>query len=201
MSAMVQPAGDNQESNAQLVARLVAGEAAALAEIERRFGNELRLFCRRMLGDVALADDVVQEVWVACCRRSPEDAPMRSLRGWLYQVARNRCIDIHRRRKSADDADARGVRRAQPSYESAVDALTTPSGKALKRDRAERILAALQALDPDLREVIVMQYFQELSREDIAEAIGLTLAGAKARLRKAMQALRQQLGPTDESSA
>lgn len=177
----------------RLVDRLRAGDSEAVGELERRFGHELRLFCRRMLGNLEKGEDVVQDVFCTCCTLSPESLPQRSLRGWLYQIARRRCIDIQRKGGGPPDARARAVRGVQPSMESAVDPLTTPSGKALKRDRALRVLALLDKLDEELRSVVVMHYFQELTREEIAEAIGLTVAGTKARLARAMSLLRDEL--------
>jgi RNA polymerase sigma-70 factor (ECF subfamily) len=182
-----------------LMERLRAGDGRAVAAVERRFGDELRLFCRRMLGDPTQAEDVVQDVLATCCRLEAESLPTNSIRGWLYQVARRRCIDARRKQHDAAPPAARAARRVQPSFDHAIDPLTTPAGKALKRDRAIRILAVLQELDDDLRSVVVMRYFQELPREEIAEAIGLSVAGTKARLSKAMDVLREKLQQFDDS--
>ena len=57
----------------------------------------------------------------------------------------------------------------------------------------------LRELDEDLRSVVVMRYFQELPRDEIAEAIGLSVAGTKARLSKAMDVLREKLQQFDDS--
>lgn len=188
------------EDETALVRGLRAGDSAAIAAIERRYGGELRLFCRRVLNDAALAEDIVQDVLATCCRLPADSSPTRSVRGWLYQIVRRRCIDIQRRRLEAG-LTARARRGVQPSFEYAVDPLTTPAGRALKRDRAQKILSVLADLDDELRDVVVMRYFQDLSREEIAEAIGLTLAGAKARLSKAMDALRERLRASDDSAA
>lgn len=182
-----------------LMERLRAGDGRAVAAVERRYGDELRLFCRRMLGDPTQAEDVVQDVLATCCRLQAESLPTNSIRGWLYQVARRRCIDARRKQHDAAPPAARAARRVQPSFDHAIDPLTTPAGKALKRDRAIRILAVLQELDDDLRSVVVMRYFQELPREEIAEAIGLSVAGTKARLSKAMDVLREKLQQFDDS--
>ncbi len=182
-----------------LIQRLRAGDSRAIAAIERRYGEELRLFCRRMLNDAALAEDIVQDVLATCCRLEAESMPNHSIRGWLYQVARRRCIDAQRKQHEAAPPAARAARRVQPSFDHAIDPLTTPAGKALKRDRALRVLAVLQELDEDLRSVVVMRYFQELSRAEIAEAIGLSIAGTKTRLSKAMDALREKLRQFDDS--
>ena len=182
-----------------LMERLRAGDGRAVAAIERRYGDELRLFCRRMLGDPTQAEDVVQDVLATCCRLEAESLPAHSIRGWLYQVARRRCIDTRRKQHDVAPPAARAARGVQPSFDHAIDPLTTPAGKALKRDRAVRILAVLQELDDDLRSVVVMRYLQLLPREEIAEAIGLSVAGTKARLSKAMDVLREKLQQFDDS--
>src|SRR5947207_9280529 len=130
-----------------LMQRLRAADPHAIAGIEKRFGQELRLFCRRMLADAGLAEDVVQDVLATCCRLDAGSFPTQSIRGWLYQIARRRCIDIQRRKSEDAPGEARGTRPAQASFANAVDPLTTPAGKALKRDRAARILSVLQELD------------------------------------------------------
>lgn len=182
-----------------IIDRLRAGDGKAVAAIERRYGSELRLFCRRMTGETAQAEDIVQDVLATCCRLEAESLPAQSIRGWLYQIARRRCIDVIRRNRESAPPAARAVRRVQRSFEHAIDPLTTPSGKLLKRDRAAKLLSILDELDEDLRSVIVMRYFQDLSREEIAEAIGLGIAGTKARLSKAMEVLRQKLESLDDS--
>jgi len=187
------------EDERLLMDRLRQGDRNAVAAIERRFGDELRLFCRRMLNDGPLAEDVVQDVLATCCTLAAESLPEFSIRGWLYQIARRRCIDA-RRRGGRPAERAREVRGAQHSYSHAIDPLTTPAGRALKHDRAARMLSVLGELDEELRSVVIMRYFQELSREDIAEAIGLTVAGAKARLSKAMELLRVKLRRDDSLS-
>ena len=182
-----------------LMERLRAGDTRAIAAIERRYGDELRMFCRRMLGDPARGEDIVQDVLTTCCRLAAESLPTHSIRGWLYQVARRRCIDVQRKLHNEAPPAARAARGVQRSFDHAVDPLTTPAGKALKRDRALRILAVLRELDEDLRSVVVMRYFQELPRDEIAEAIGLSVAGTKARLSKAMDVLREKLQQFDDS--
>ncbi|MCH9009415.1 MAG: hypothetical protein IIC21_02160 [Chloroflexi bacterium] len=66
-------------------------------DIERQFGSELRLFCRRMVYNDAVAEEVVQDVLVAACKTPT--AEVTHLRGWLYRVARNRCLDVLRKMK------------------------------------------------------------------------------------------------------
>lgn len=189
-------------ADTMLLQRLQDGERQAIATLQSRYREELRLFCQRMLsGDAAAAEDVVQDVFVACCKVAAESRPTTSLRGWLYQIARRRCIDLIRRRQTEGAPRPTAGARKAAAYEVAVDPLTTPAGRALKLDRAAHVLKLLENLDEDLRTVIIMRYFQDLPREEIAEAIGLSLAGAKARLSRAMQILREQMDQLGDSGS
>lgn len=188
------------QADHRLLQALRARQADAIDRVQRAYGHELGLFCRRMLGNAAQAEDVVQDVFTKCCELESEALPTASLRGWLYQIARNRCIDLMRRRRETGRVGAPSESPSPRGSIDPVDPLTTPAGKALKRDRAARILAVLDEMDDDLRSVLVMKYFQDLSREEIADAIGLSVAGAKARLARAMEWLRERLSGSDGSS-
>ena len=185
----------------RLMSRLQAGDGGVVAEIGRRYGDELRLFLQRMVYNEAMAEDLVQDVLVKCCAAGDLEKPSGSLRGWLYRVARNRAIDEIRRKKPNVRLSALGSRDGLWT-DSAVpfDPVTTPAGKAIKADRARRVKMAIDGMDEDLRDVVILYFFQGLSREDVAEVIGLTLSGTKARLAKATQYLREKLAGLDDSS-
>lgn len=182
----------------QLMLRLGAGDESALAEISNRYGPELRLFCHRMLYNEALAEDLVQDVLLTCCRAATR--PSGSLRGWLYQVARNRAIDEIRKARPRQFPGGSDSRIWSDSA-IPIDPVTTPAGKAIKEDRARRVQTAIDSMPEDLREVVILYFFQGLAREQVAEAIGLTLSGTKARLSKATAHLRLSLSNLDESSS
>jgi len=153
-----------------------------------------------MVYDAALAEDIVQDVLMTCCRTEPHKAPTGSLRGWLYQVARNRSID--ELRKMRPKARLSALQSSQKLWRNAVipiDPESTPAGRAVKRDHVERLQMAIDAMDDDLRGVVILYFFQGLSRNEVAEAIGLTLSGTKARLARATRLLREKLRALDES--
>ena len=181
--------------------RLREGDRSVVSEIGDRYGGELRLFCQRMVYDAGIAEDIVQDVLVKCVASAADDAPAGSLRGWLYRVARNRAIDTLRKMKPEVRLSA-----AQSSSDiwrngaAVLDSVTTPAGKAIKADRARQVQQAIDAMDDDLRIVVILYFFQGLSRDEVAEAIGLSLAGAKARIAKATRHLREKLQILDDSS-
>jgi len=189
------------EPSDDLLGRLQRGDKSAIVEIDSCYGRELRLFCQRMVYNEALAEDIVQEVLVVCCKVGGDRMPRDSLRGWLYKIARNRTIDeLRKMHPKARLSALESSRQAWMNPAVPIDPLTTPAGKAVKLDRTRRVQLAVDAMRDDLREVIILYFFQGLSRSEVADAIGLSLAGTKARLAKASRMLREKLRALDDSS-
>ncbi len=185
----------------ELMVRLQAGDESAITEINRLFGIELRAFCQRMVYNESLAEDIVQEVLMTCCRLDAATQPTGSLRGWLYRVARNKSIDeLRKMHPKARLSALQSSRHAWMNPAIPIDALTTPAGRAVKQDRVRRVQLAIDAMEDALREVVILYFFQGLSRTEVSEAIGLTLSGTKARIAKATRMLRQKLRSLDDSS-
>ena len=82
----------------------------------------------------------------------------------------------------------------------AIDKGTTPAGRAAKQDRADRVQMVVDGMDDDLREVVIMHFFQGLTNAEVAEALDLSVSGAKARLSRATRLLRDRLKSLDDSS-
>ena len=190
----------DENRDKELLDRITAGDATAAEAVRAEYQRELQLFCRRMVYDEALAEDIVQEVLMKCF--TPDVAPPTgSLRGWLYRVARNRSIDVLR--KMRPEVRMSAMKSSSHLWAAAaipIDPATTPAGRAIKEDRARRVQLAVDSMDEDLREVVILYFFQGLPRQDVADVIGLSLAGMKARLAKATRHLRQQLQSLDDSS-
>jgi RNA polymerase sigma-70 factor (ECF subfamily) len=186
--------------DAELMARLQGGDKGAIAEIDRQYGNELRLFCQRMVYNEALAEDIVQDVLMTCFRADSATKPSGSLRGWLYRVSRNRSIDeLRKLHPKARLSALQSSRQVWTHSAIPIDPLTTPAGCAVKQDRVRQVQLAIDAMEDDLREVVIMYFFQGLSRQELSEAIGLTLSGTKARIAKATRVLREKLRTLDDS--
>lgn len=168
-------------------------------DIERQFGAELRLFCRRMVYNDASAEEVVQDVLLAACKNPTAD--IAHLRGWLYRVTRNRCLDVLRKMKPAERLSAFRSSRIGVGERLLIDPVTTPGAKAINAERHERVMEGLDTLDDDLRSLIIMRYWHGFSRESLAETLGLSRSGLDYRLVRAIKLLRDQLAPLDESGA
>jgi RNA polymerase sigma-70 factor, ECF subfamily len=162
--------------SAELVARARAGNRSAFESLFRRYA--------RMVHGIALArltaseaDDVVQEVFFAALTQLETVRDVDALGGWLAQIARNRSIDVLRRRRSTSELND-----DLPSHHK-PDAVV----------EAEQILAKLQELPEAYRETLVLRLVEGLSGNEIAEKVGLTPESVRVNLHRGMTLLRQRL--------
>lgn len=169
--------------DAELVARLAAGDQSALRALYERFGSVVFGMALRVLGDRQAAEECVQDTFVAAWREAPNYDPRRAaVSTWLVTIARNRAVDLVRRRAARPADPVADVERPDeaPDTAEAVVAVET----------ATRVAAVLAELPRPQREVIVLAYFQGLSHSEIAERLGIPLGTVKGRARLALDRLR-----------
>jgi RNA polymerase sigma-70 factor (ECF subfamily) len=144
--------------------------------------------------------DIVQETLVEASTRMDDYLRERRLPffGWLRFLASERVLKAHRHHLSTQRRSvSRESRLPELSDASAMSFCsqfvaddTSPSNRMSRKEDMERVMSALEALSPRDREVLVMRHFEQLSTAEIAEAIGLTEAGVKARLLRALARIR-----------
>ena len=174
---------------AVLVARIAAGDEAALGDLYARYAPVLLGLARRVLGDTADAEEVLQEVFIHAWRRAGRYDPERSsVSTWLALITRSRAIDRLRSRRSADRT-AEAARQDSPLEHESPRA----TGTVLIRERRARIAAALADLPPEQRRVLELAYFGGMTQSEIAAATGIPLGTVKTRTLLALKKLRESL--------
>ena len=157
-----------------------AGVRAAYAA----HGPELYRFALRGLGDAGLAEDAVQETflraWLAAARYDPARS---SLRVWLFAIARNALVDVHRRRSRLSWAPVAGAETTGPGGPTVVDEAEAVLDRAV-------VTVALERLSGDHRDVIVQTYLNGWSYEELADAHGVPAGTLRSRNFYALKALR-----------
>jgi len=147
-------------------------------ELHRRV---LTRFCLGYLDDAEAAADAVQELFR---KRLALAAPPRSDRAWLLRAARNHCLNLLRsRRRQRDGAPL-------PTGFDVAAPWTGPLTSLLKSERTDEVGRLLAALRDDERELLRLRYWDELSRGEIAELLGLEESVVKSRLFEALEKLR-----------
>jgi RNA polymerase sigma-70 factor (ECF subfamily) len=162
---------------AALIREARRGSERAVEALVRRHWDDAHRAAFLIVQDVAAAEDIAQEAMLAALRALDRFDRRRPFRPWLHRIVVNRSLDWVR---------ARG-RRAEVSAE--VDAAATPDGPALSSD----LFAALAALDPDDRALIVLRHLLGYRSTELARMLELPPATVRTRLARALSRLRTLL--------
>ncbi len=148
------------------------------------FHVPLYQFIRRRVSDDGTAEDLLQDVFLKIHQHSNGLKDARRLEGWIYQIARNLIIDHYRSHRhlttSLDAGEALDLPEELPDDDIVSELL--PSVRAM--------VLALPALD---RHALILTEYQGLTQKELAERLGLSLSGAKSRVQRAREKLKQAL--------
>jgi RNA polymerase sigma-70 factor (ECF subfamily) len=204
---MSERVGDGAD-DAALVLAVASGSEDALGALYDRHAAGVHAVAFRLTGDRGIAEEVVQETFLALWNRAEAfDPDVASLGTWLRSIARNRSVDRLRaagRRvqlvalpggNAEDDGAAASVERLDPELAVFGGAVRDPDPVAAAEadDVRAAIAGALSRMPDDERTVILLAYQHELSQSEIAERLGWPLGTVKTRTRRALARLRSVL--------
>jgi RNA polymerase sigma-70 factor (ECF subfamily) len=181
---------NDASEEADLLAAARKGDRAALTKLLERHQQKVFGFGVKMCGDAEDAKDIAQDTLLTMARALRDFRGEASLSTWLYTVARSFCIKKRRRSKGAP---AFHEPLDQVAHESAGEPAMTPEQMLLGREARETVATALDALDPEAREVVVLRDVEGLSAAEVSEVTGVSVAAVKSRLHRARAALREHL--------
>ncbi len=155
----------------------------------------------RLLGHAAEAEDVAQTVFLRAFERFAAIAGMESPGGWLKTVTTNLCLNHLTRHcarwQSLGDPDVDGGARGRVGPES-PSSFPSPLEALEAADRAERLEHALRLLPDHQRVPLVLFHFEEMSYQDIASRLGVSMAKVKIDIHRGRERLRKELSVLDE---
>jgi RNA polymerase sigma factor (sigma-70 family) len=169
----------------RLIDRAAHRDLDAFAEVVRRFQHMAFGSALALVRELPVAEDVVQEAFVAAWFALPTLAGPAAFPAWLRSIVRHRAHRVLRRRQLAAMplAAADGVAADEAG----------PDRRAEDRRRVERVLAAIGELAPPLREVVTLFYVHECSQQDIATFLGLPVSTVNNRLHAARGQLKRRV--------
>jgi RNA polymerase sigma-70 factor (ECF subfamily) len=168
-----------------LLQRVRQGDQNAMAEIFDRYGRAVYSVALRILKDAGHAEDVMQEIFFQVWRNSDSFVQGRgSLGAWLVVVARNRSIDLLRRRKPADSVD-----------DVVLAANFNLASEAEHHALLEKVQQVMKDLPVEQQRSMELAFFEGLSHSEIAEKTGDPLGTVKTRIRLALITLRKAFQP------
>ncbi|MDP1826153.1 MAG: sigma-70 family RNA polymerase sigma factor [Archangium sp.] len=177
-------------TDAQLIEQVKKGDAKAMDSLLARHEQKIYRFGLRMCGNEDDARDVLQETLLAAFKNLGTFRGDSQLSTWLYQVARSFCIK-QRRRREGEPAHLESMEgtevKAIPTDSTSLDA------KAHAREVGHVIQAAMNTLQEEHREALVLRDVEGLSAEEAADVVGIEVGALKSRLHRARMQLKQSL--------
>lgn len=162
----------------ELLSRVAARDEAAFRQLYERYADRVFRYALTMLRQRRLAEEVVQETMVAVWQGAGSFRGGSQVSTWIFGIARNQAHALLRR-------EARGAREPE-------EPLVLPDPAAAV-EREGKVLAALEGLPPDQREVVVLAFYEGLSYREIARILGVPEGTVKSRMYFAKRRLREAL--------
>ena len=164
-----------------LLHRMRNGDDQAIEDFVRKYYPLILRYCHLYIQDTGYAEDLTQETFARFFRTLSQYQHYGKVANYLYVIAGNLCRDYHRKQEEIPMEELP----EQPVYQ--MEALN------LRLD----VHRALDQLPPELREVTILFFFQELKQKEIAKILGIGLPLVKYRLRRAKELLEQLIGKED----
>jgi RNA polymerase sigma-70 factor (ECF subfamily) len=179
-------------SDAELVRQALDGSQLAYRHLVNRYARPAVNLAARMVQDRALAEDIAQEAFARAFEHLSTYDEQRRFASWFFQILHNVTIDYLRRKRpptlSLDDLEDAG--HAIPDFTSMG---TSPDRQAEQSALARAFDASLVRIRPEYREAVVLRYREDLSVEEIAEAMSLPVGTVKTYLFRARKELASLL--------
>ena len=178
-----------------LAQQTLAGDEEAFAQLVQRYSNTLFNFVCRFLNDYDAASDILQQVFTQLYVSLPKLRTGEPLKAWLFQVARNRCLDELRRKRVLHFSELQTAGEDDELSPLAIipDTSPLPEEVAERHDLQDILQHAISGLPPKFRAVVLLRYTSQLSFSEIGQALQMPEATAKTYFQRAKPLLRTAL--------
>jgi len=170
----------DEPSDHDLMARTAQGDGRAFRMLAQRHAGRALSLARRMLGNEALAEEIVQDALLRVWTNAPRWRPQAAFRTWLYRVVVNLCLNARRRAPDLPLDAAADVADVAPRADAQLEA----------RERDQRLAAAIDALPARQRAAIVLTYQEGLGNAEVAAVLDTSISSVETLLVRAKRTLR-----------
>jgi len=187
----------DQKIEAEIVARVLKGDRQAYAMLVEEYKSPIYNLAYRMTKNLEDAEDLAQEAFLRAYNQLFRYDTKRSFYTWLFTISlnliRNHLKKINRHRQT-DFRHGEIVTGVVDSDGIQAVLHESPDGDELRKEREEELESCLQELSPELRELLILRFYQRLSFEAIAEITGLSQSAIKMRVYRGLEKLRKCIG-------
>ena len=171
-----------QNKEKDIICRVLKGDRDAYALLIEEYKGPIFNLAYRMTCEYQDAEDLAQEAFVRAYNTLKRFDTDKRFFPWLYTIALN-LIRNHLKKKKPSLAD-------EASANKWLDNGDSPEQAVVKRQQAEQLNSCLQKLPVDLREAIILRFYQDLLFEDLSEILDISLSAAKMRVYRGLEKLR-----------
>lgn len=194
-------AGFVSASETDLLAQLKAGDSTAFDILINRYSGDLYSLLLRLTANPEEARDLTQETFLRVIQSVKNFRGEASLKTWLFRIAINQARNRRRwwlaRRQNMTISldDGRRDDEDSPNLHDTLtdDSRVSPEDEALQREQSAKLRDALQGLSPNFREAVVLRDIEDLSYEEIADALQTNVGTVKSRIARGREELRKRL--------
>src|SRR3954464_9760370 len=181
------------QTDSQLVAAVRRGDDRAFEELYARYHRRISSYIFGMVKDHARAEDLTQEVFMSALRRTRDPDRPIAFKPWVYEIAKNACIDQFRRSKRAEevsyDADD-GL--APGDYGRLVSREPVPDAALAAKQQLDHLCGAFGGLSAAHHEILVLRELEGLSYREIGERMGMSRPAVESTLFRARRRLSEE---------
>ena len=190
-------------SDVQLMLDVKSGDDSSFELLLRKYRTPVVNFLYRMVRDAAAAEDLAQEVFLRVYRARGQYLPTAKFTTWMFRIATNLALNAlrdgrYRQQEVSIDRSPLGQsvdgENAPPALEIA-DRQPSIELELIRRDRAEQIRRAVEALPEKQRAAVLLHKYQEMDYDEIAGVLGCSESALKSLLFRAYETLRVELAP------
>ena len=180
-------------SDHQLASLVRAGDDRAFEELFHRYRRRITAYVYGMVADHGRAEDIAQEVFVSALRRMRDTERPIAFRPWIYEIAKNACIDAHRRRSRAEEVSLTSDEgQASGDHLHLVSSIPAPHEAMEVKQRLGHLCGAFGGLSEAHHEILVLRELEGLSYREIGERMGLSRPAVESTLFRARRRLAQE---------
>jgi RNA polymerase sigma-70 factor (ECF subfamily) len=183
---------------AGLISRLRARELDAFEELVVHFERPVYALCFRLLGDAEEARDAAQETFLKVYRGLGGFRGEAGLKTWIYRIAVNQAMNQQRwwRRRHRDETISLDITREHSDTtigNSLPGRGRSPEAQAISSERERQVMRALDEIKQEYRIALILREIEELSYEEIAETLGISIGTVKSRIARGREELRRRV--------
>jgi RNA polymerase sigma factor (sigma-70 family) len=186
---VAEPGTDDQ----RLVAAVRRGDDRAFEALYGRYHRRIQAYVVGMVKDHGRAEDVTQEVFVSALRRMRETERPIAFKPWIYEIAKNACIDQFRRARRTEEVSLHAEEGLAPAdYGRLVVSDPTPDAAVAAKQDLDHLCGAFGGLSDTHHEILVMREFEGMSYREIGERLGMSRPAVESTLFRARRRLTEE---------